>query len=68
MTPIKAGEGTTAKSFFTKIGLGIGNGTGTGTVSGILPSYDGEDYEYHLNFERDDDNLTFKNSEHRNSF
>lgn len=36
-------------------------GTGTNTVSGIVASVDGEDFDYQL---VDDDNLTLKNSEH----
>lgn len=52
MTPIKAGVGNGKKGFFT------GTGADTGTVSGMMISADGEDYEYHLNSERDEDNMT----------
>ena len=42
-------------------------GADTGTVSGMLPSIDGEDYDYRLHYtsEREDDNITMKTSEYR---
>jgi hypothetical protein len=42
-------------------------GADTGTISGMIPSLDGEDYENHLQYtsERDDDNLTLKTSDYR---
>ena len=60
MTPIKTG-GTQKKGFFA-----AGGGPGTATVSGMMASVDGEEFEYHMNnSERDDDNLTLKTSEYR---
>lgn len=32
----------------------------------MMASIDGEDFDYRLNSEKDDDNLTLKNSEYRN--
>lgn len=39
-------------------------GPATATISGIAASIDGDDYDYRLYSERDEDNLTHKNSEH----
>ena len=36
---------------------------GTGTVSGMIASIDGDEFDYRLNSERDEDNVTLKNSE-----
>lgn len=61
MTPVKA-SGAPINFFIND----RGGGTGTGTVSGMMgASIDGEDFDYRLNSERDDDNITLKNSEHR---
>ena len=42
-------------------------GADTATVSGMVHSIDGEDYDYRVHYtsERDDDNLTLKTSEYR---
>ena len=65
MTPIKTGPRNDNASIFN-----IGNMPilGTGTASGLMVSIDGEDYDYRLYSERDDDNLTLKKSEHVTTF
>ncbi len=59
MTPIKGSIGMVRR--------GLKGGTDTATVSGIMPSVDGEELDYRLQYtsERDDDNLTLKTSEYR---
>ena len=67
MTPIKGGIGMVKRGLLASGMLEQLGGADTATVSGMLPSIDGEDYDYRLHYtsERDDDNLTLKNSEHR---
>lgn len=56
MTPIKGS--LVPKGFFTTT-----NGAGT-VVSGMMPSIDGEDFDYRNSFnEREDDVVTLKTSE-----
>lgn len=49
MTPIKAANAP--HNFF-------GGGPGTATVSAMMGSIDGEEYDSRLNSERDEDNIT----------
>ena len=68
MTPIKGGgigmvkRGLIASGMLEHLG-----GADTATVSGMVHSIDGEDYDYRVHYtsERDDDNLTLKTSEYR---
>lgn len=59
MTPSKMGGAS-----LQLMRLAAHPGPATATVSGIAASIDGEDYDYRLYSERDEDNLTLKNSEH----
>jgi hypothetical protein len=67
ITPVKGNIGMVKKGLIASGMLEHLGGADTATVSGMLPSMDGEDYDYRLQYtsEREDDNLTLKTSEYR---
>jgi len=66
-TPVKGGIGMVKRGLIASGMLEQLGGADTATVSGMLPSIDGEDLDYRLHYtsERDDDNLTLKTSDYR---
>jgi len=66
-TPVKGGIGMVKRGLIASGMLEQLGGADTRTVSGMLPSMDGEDLDYRLLYtsEREDDNLTLKTSEYR---